>query len=62
MNLMLRGMKAGLFVCPVTPAMAQEEVKSETRNYSAGKFFCGNRMDLQVLTCSPTTLPKKCNI
>ena len=39
MNLMLRGMKAGLFVCPVTPAMAQEEVKSETRNYSAGKFF-----------------------
>lgn len=31
MNLMLfRGMKAGLFVCPVTQAMAQEGVKSET--------------------------------
>ena len=37
MNLLLRGMKAGLSVCPVTQAMAQEEVKSETRNYNAGK-------------------------
>lgn len=37
MNLMLRGMKAGLFVCPVTQAIAQEGVKSETHIYSAGK-------------------------